>query len=831
MRILRRLSYFLRQRRAEAELAEELEFHRLMNKEMGGDPRAMGNMMRAYEDARAVWIWPWLQSVWQDVAYALRNLRRQPGFTLVALLTLGTAIGLNTSLFTVFNLIALHPWPVKDAARLIRILQNGSGFSLAEYRDLAAHAEGFAGLAIKRDSNVRLGDDRSDDRIPCTVVSGNYFRLLGVEMELGRGFLTDEDRRDAPEPVVVLSNSFWLEHFGGDPQIIDKQIRIEGREFTIVGVTARSFTLGGNLWLPLSAMTFLQPLPPSVGQAGRFAAGECCFEILGRLAVGQSAASAQAGLAAWSRGFAQRSGQPPAAIEVVSGLPAPEGKTDRIMALFGLMEFTVLLVLVLTCANLANLLLARAEARRQEIYARFCLGAGRGRIVRQLLTESLVLALSAAALGIALAYRLPHLVLRQFHQQTPSNLTPNGAVLAYALGLAVFSCLGFGLAPALQGTRTVGPGMRLRNILMAVEAGVTVVLLIGASVLTKAVTLSRTTDPGFSIADVTVVEFEFPAGHYDADGFHARLTEKLDTATGLPAFGLAEQEPLTATFRAGAATPYGWIHLYSVSPGYFDVLRIPIVAGRNLDSDREDLILVNETMARQYWKGDAIGRRFKVGDHPREVVGVVKDTFSTPSGLERIDPLIYELVPHRRTWASGYSRGVPKVLIRSAPGAVESVSALAVAIDSRVRVQAGPLAERVDRWLEPARTGAAIARLIGIFALVLATVGMAGVFGFVVEQRRREIGIRMALGAQPRQVVAPILFGASRAVWIGLAFGFLAAGPISTLMRLRLAHVSPLDPSAYWPAALALALAALAAAYVPARRATRIDPMCALRCE
>ncbi len=739
---------------------------------------------------------------------------------MVALLTLGTAIGLNTSLFTVFNHIALHPRPIKDSGRLIRILQNGHGFSLDEYRNLEAHATSFAGLAIKRDSSVRVGDGGSDDRIPCTVVSGNYFRLLGVERELGRGFLTEEDRPEAPEPVVVLSNSFWLEHFGGDPQIIDRQIRIDGREFTIVGVAARSFTLDGKLWLPVSAMNLLQPQDPSASH-----------EILGRLAAGQSATSAQAALAAWSRGFAQRVGQPTAAIEVVSGVPASDGKTDRIMALFGLMEFTVLLVLVLTCANLANLLLARAEARRPEIYARFCLGAGRVRIVRQLLTESLVLALSAAALGIALAYRLPRLVLHQFHQPAPSNLTPNGAVLAYALGLAVFSCVGFGLAPALQGTRIVGRRMRLRNILMAVEAGVTVVLLIGASVLTKAVALSRSTDPGFSVADVTVVEFEFPAGHYDADGFHAKLTEKLRAATDLPTFGLAEQEPLTSTFRAGAATPYGWINLHSVSPGYFDVLRIPIVAGRNLDSEREDLILVNETMAQRYWNGDAIGRRFKVGDHAREVIGIVKDTFSTPSGLERIDPLIYELVPRGRTSASGYTRGATKVLIRSTPGAIESVSALAIAIDSRVRVEAEPLAESVDRWLEPARTGAAIARLIGICAVVLATVGMAGVFGFVVEQRRREIGIRMALGALPRQVVAPILFGASRAIWIGLAFGFLGAGPISTLMRLRLAHVSPLDPSAYWPVALALALAALAAAYVPARRATRIDPMSALRCE
>jgi predicted permease len=830
MRILRRLSYLFRQRRVEADLAEELAFHRTMIREAGGDPRAMGSITLAREDARAVWIWPWLQSVWQDSSYALRNLRRQPGFTMVALLTLGTAIGLNTSLFTVFNRLALHPWAVKDPTHLVR-LQNGRGFSVAEFRDLSTQAATFAGLAVKRDYEIEFGEDGANDRFLCSVVSGNYFRLLGMEMELGRGFLPEEDRPDAPEPVVVLSNAFWLERFAGDPQIIDKQIRIDGGDFTIVGVAARSFTLDRNLWLPLSAMNFVQPRHPSASQASRLDAGGCCFEILGRLAAGQSPASAQAGLAAWNRRFGQSAGQPSAAIEVVSAVPASEEKTDRVMSLFGLMEFTVLLVLVLACANLANLLLARAEARRPEIYARICLGAGRARIVRQLLTESLVLALSAAALGTALAYRLPHLVLREFHQPAPANLAPNGAVLAYALGLAILSSLGFGLAPALQGTRTVGPRMRLRNILMAVEAGVTVVLLIGASMLTKAVALSRSTDPGFSVADVTVVEFEFPAGHYDADGFHARLTEKLDTATGLPPFGLAEQEPLTATFRAGAATPYGWINLHSVSPGYFDVLRIPLVAGRNLDNGREDLILVNETMARRYWNGDAIGRRFKVGDHPREVIGIVKDTFSTPSGLERIDPLLYELVPHRRTWASGYSRGVPKVLIRSAPGAVDAVSAIAVAIDPRVRVQATPLAERVDRWLDPARTGAAIARLIGIFALVLAAVGMAGVFGFVVEQRRREIGIRMALGAQPRQVVAPILFGASRAIWIGLTFGFLAAGPISTLLRLRLAYVSPLDPSAYWPVALALSVAALAAAYVPARRATRIDPMTALRSE
>jgi predicted permease len=629
----------------------------------------------------------------------------------------------------------------------------------------------------------------------------------------------------------VLSNAFWLEHFAGDVRIIDKQISIEGHAFTVVGVAAKTFTLDRNLWLPVSAMSLLETHDRTLAQSALLDPSACCVELLGRMAPGQTAASAEVELTAWSRRIAQGSAQQPAAIEIASAVTAPEWKTDHAMPVLGLMELAVLLVLVLTCANLGNLLLARAEARRPEIHARFCLGASRARIVRQLLTESLVLGLAATAIGIALAYRLPELLLRQFHQQAPFRPTPNGAVLAYALGLAVFSCLCFGLAPSLQGTKPVDRRMRMRNILMAVQVAITVVLLVGASLLTKAVARSRSTDPGFSTADVTVVSFEFPVGGYDANAFHSRLTESLKATTDLPAFGLAERVPLSSrSFNAGASTPYGWIEVHSVSPGYFDVLRIPIVAGHGLDGAHEDLILVNETMARRYWGENAIGKRIKVADRVREVVGVVKDTYSTRSGLERVDPLIYQPVPRRRIAALG-SRGVPNILIRSVPGAVDSVAEIAVAIDSRVQIRTEPLAESVDRWLDPARTGVAIAGMMGVFALVLSTVGMSGVFGFVVEQRRHEIGIRMALGAQPEQVIGLVLFGASRAIMIGLASGLLAAGPISGMMQQRLSYVNPLDPSAYWPTALALALAALAAAYVPARRATRIDPMSALRCE
>ena len=792
MKFLRKLSYLLHQRRADVDLA----------------------------DAGAVW----LQSVWQDASYGARNLRRQPGFTLVALLTLGTAIGLNTSLFTVFHIAALRPWSVKDPSRAIRVTRNGNGFTVAEYRDLAANVTKLTGLAAKRDFQVRLGNERSGETIPCTLVSANYFRLLGVEMELGRGFLADEDEPEAAQAVTVLSNAFWLEHFGGDPQIIDKQIRIEGHEFTIVGVASRTFTLDRNLWLPAATIRLLDS--PETASA-------CCVNVLGRLAAGVSVSSAQTELAELNGRFRENSAQGRDAIELRPAVTSPNSKSSRLLPLFSLMELAVMLVLLLTCANLGNLLLARAEARRPEIHVRFALGASRGRIVRQLLTESLLLSLGAAALGVALAYRLPDLVLRQFQQQTSFRPTPDLTVLAYALGLAVFSCLCFGLAPALQGTKPVGPGMRMRSLLLAAEVAMTVVLLVGASVLTKAVARSRSIDPGFSVADVTLISFEFPAGAYDANAFHSRLEERLNAATDLPPFGLAEREPLTSrSFVTVAATLFGPIEVQSVSPGYFDVLKIPIVTGRGLSRGDEGLraILVNETMARRCCNGNAIGQRMKVGDGLREIVGVVKDTYSTRAGLEHVAPLVYQPLPHKRIAALA-TRPVPKVLMRSAPGAVERMEALIAAIDPGIHIQAEPLAESVDRWLDPARTGAAIAGMLGIFALVLATVGMSGVFGYVVQQRTKEIGIRMALGAQPAQVVGLVLIGASRAVLIGLGTGLLAAAPVSRMMQQHLSGVNPMDPAAYFPVAGALAAAALAASYLPARRATRIDPISALRCE
>jgi putative ABC transport system permease protein len=403
-------------------------------------------------------------------------------------------------------------------------------------------------------------------------------------------------------------------------------------------------------------------------------------------------------------------------------------------------------------------------------------------------------------------------------------------VLAYAIVLALFSCICSGLAPALQSTRPPDGRSRLRNILLAVEVGLSVVLLMGASFVSKAVARSRSLDPGFAVADVSVVSFEFPSRAYDGDTFHRRLLERLDSSPDIGPYGLAEREPLASRSFAVANSPFGLIEAQYVTPGYFEVLRIPIVAGRNLNASDEEghAVLVNETMARRYWKGAALGKRIRIGEPVREVVGVVRDTYSTGGGLERIDPVVYAPLPARRSSHFG-RRAPPKVFVRTEPGAVDAVAAVSSEIDAKVRVAAEPLSDSVDRWLEPARMGALIAGILGVFALVLATVGMSGVFGYVVQQRTKEIGVRMALGAQPTQVMGLVLLGASRAVIAGLAAGLLAAVPISRMMQHRLSGVNPVDPGVYLVVISALAVAGLAASYLPARRATRIDPLSALR--
>jgi predicted permease len=854
MNIVRRLQYLFRSRRMERDLAEEMEFHRTMiQKDLEGSGlapgdaalagrRAMGTATQMREESRAVWIWPWLESIAQDAAYAARSMRRQPGFALVAILVLACAIGLNTSLFTVYNAVALRPWPVPDPGRVVRVfgfmrnpppgLDNYRGFSVPEYRFLAEHSRSMAGLFFARGEAGLMLEQRN---VRYSFVSGNYFETLGVGMQRGRGFLPEEDWTDAPQAVAVISYSTWQNRFGGDANIMGRRIRVQDSPFLVVGVTPPDFAGTRpevtDLWLPLASMAIFHP---GDSWANKLLHDRriCCGEVGGRLAPGRSREQARAELSLLTAEFAGEFKESSDGV-VLAGtqLLATPANRNESRAVFGLMFAGVLLVLLLACANVGNLLLARGVARRREIGVRMSLGAGRARVVRQLLTESLVLAVAAAVLGVAIAWILPGPLLRQVAGEFSFRIQPDATVLEYTLGLAMLACVSCGLAPALAATRsTRNSGIRLRSSLLATQVCVSVVLLVGAGLLVRGIQHARATDPGFAVHDTAILSIDLPASAYPtpaAATFFQTLSQSLQALPGALAFGWCDMEPLAtgkgfASFRLpGESEKQQKLILQSsVSAGYFEILRIPILAGRNFqDSDAGgSVILVNQAMANRYFPGgNALGKTIVTGS-PQQIVGIVRNAHT--GGLDAVDPTIYLPVNFA---------GAPYLLVRSGPEALATVTALVKGMEPRARVSSKALSQNLDRWLANSRIGAAIAGILGILALALAAIGIAGVFAYSVEQRKREIGIRMALGARPAQLLGAVFGSAARSLAVGLALGVAGAFAASGLLRQYLFGVSRLDAATYLAVLGTLALAGLAATYLPARRAAAVDPMESLR--
>jgi predicted permease len=842
MKTLRRIAYWLNHRKREAELTEEIEFHRAMTSD---GPTALGNTTLAKENARAVWIWPWLESVGQDLRYAIRNLRRQPGFALLALLTLGVAIGLNTSLFTVFDAVALRTWPVKDPKHVVKIFsmtQHGPrGFSLTEFRYLRDHSKTFSGIVAVNDAHVRFGWEPFGKATTSAFVPHDYFQVLGVQMERGRGFLPEEERLDQPENVMVLSYALWRDHFGSDREIVGKTIRVSEIPFIVVGVAAEDFTgsveAGAEqLWMPLSALlSFFMDREDM--RSFLTNPRDCCIGIAGRLAAGVSQQQARAELDVLSRQFHMENRLD--AMPVIFAEPtllAGHSKRKSILPVFALMFAGVMLVLLLACANVSNLLIARAAARQREIEVRRAIGAGRARIIRQLLTEGLVIAAGASALGVALGWKLPAYVFVLLGDGPGVNLTPDFATIAYACALAAIACIAFALAPALHGTRPKSTRTRLplRSVLLGSQVAISVVLLIGAGLMITGVQHAHEHDLGFRVADVNVISIDLPAHSYETKrlaAFSTQLQHDLESvAPGR--FGITARPPLSqARWNSFAFRLPGEsektehdAEYQQISAGYFGVLGIPIVAGRDFEPGDEarNAIVINQTMANRYFEGqNPLGKSITTGTETRVIVGVVRDAYLT--GLDQFVPLFFEPFTGEET---------PRVLARADfPGTVDLVTQTVKGLEARARMQSVPLSENLARILQPMQAMAGIAGSLGVFALVLAVMGMSGVFAYVVQQRTKEIGIRMALGAEPKQVIALVLAGTARAAIIGLAVGYVAAAGCAKLLAEYLYGVSPYDPRAYFEVAAILAISALAAAYLPARRATRVDPLTALRVE
>jgi predicted permease len=681
-------------------------------------------------------------------------------------------------------------------------------------------------------------------------------------MNRGRPLLPNDDRLGSPQPVAVLGFNLWQSRFGGDPGVIGAPLRINDVPFTIVGIAPPEFAGpepgSANLFLPVNAASLLRPNDPST-QSLLYAPDYCCSDLVARLAPGATRDQASAELEVLGRSFRQearldRTSSDATAWRILATgteFLARPGRKNQILALVGVLSAGLLLVWLLACANVGNLQIARAASRAREIGVRLSLGASRARVVRQLMTEGLVLSALATVLGVTFAYVLPPLVLRFVADggTAPFSLSPDGVVLAYAVLLAAVSAVVFGLAPALHATRTevanalkVQDGssrssVRLRTFLLGVQVAISVILLVAAGLLVRgAQQRSGSFDFGFSIDDVSVAAFDVPVtyGAARSDALLADLTQALQRMPDRP-FGFGAREPLALSRDlthirlpgTADARPEPILYL-EATPGYFEVLRIPLVAGRAFASNEgPTAALINESLARAYWPNEnAVGKTFLMavpgGVLPREVVGVVHNAYT--DGLSDVQPMLYGPLMH--------PHGFPKLLLRGTGAAISAdIERIVARIDSRVHVVTTPLSAQVADRLQSSRRGAMLAAVLGAFALALAAIGTSGVFAYAVRQRTREIGVRIALGAQPSAVVRLVLGGQSRALFWGAAIGALGAVPASMILRRFLYGLSPLDPISYLGVAAALIVAGLAASYPPARRATRIDPVVALRDE
>jgi predicted permease len=860
------LGAWRRRARLEAELKEEMETHLLLKQEeylrSGFNERDarfaairdMGNTTLMVEESRSVWVTRWIESFFQDVAYGLRGLRRNPAFSLTAILSLGLAIGFNTSYFTVFNAAVLRPWPIANPDRVytawsvdpqVSGARSFGGFGLVEARLLAQSARNISGLAMQRGEQIQLGEVAGDAR-PALFVSGNYFRLLGAPMAAGRGFMDGEDSIDDPQNVAVISHKLWSHRFAADSSVLGRTVKINGIPFTVVGVAAEEFTgtMAGavDFYLPMASLLAISTNDPEWARGFLTRPGYCCAQLAVRLADGASPAQVESELDSIHRQFLRSHAKKESALRLERTAFATPGQRIKLTPLFSLFFLAVTFVLLLACANVANLTLARAAARQRELGIRLSIGASRMRIVRQLVTESLLLALAGGALGIGVANWLPRIIF-DFGVQEPLafHLRPDTTVLAYALVIACAAAILSGLAPALHATRAdrtrlfhaapaaVTSRFSLRGAMLTVQVTLSVVLLAGAFLMLRATDYARTMDLGFRIEGVSQAQVQFPVSAFSAE--HVEQTvDSLGDVWSSRHLAVTSNPPMSYISNSWGVVPPGSpagaaeesVPYVDVTPGYFDVLNIPILHGRNFNAtDRgRNVLIVNQKLARAFWpSGGAVGRLLKIGGATFEVIGMARDAMTASPG--ELQPTIYRPFSGRTAF----------LLWKREENDASALQSQLQRLDPRIRLETTTLAESRDRRLRGSKTSFWLTGGLGTFALSLAAIGIFGAFSFAVEQRRQEIGIRLSLGARTAQVLRTVLSSSSKAVSLGLAIGLILALALSRLLADHLYGLSPLDPLSYFAVLVVVVVSAALASWSPALRATRIDPAASLRSE
>ena len=813
-----------------------------------------------------------MQILLQDIRYGLRMLGRNPGFTAVAVLAIALGIGVNAGIFSVLNGAALRMLPVPSAEQIVSIDQIFQGkikrnvhgeptlFSYSEYQEYRANNHVFSGLiAYDPFLNATLAGGRAR-QLYGQLTSCNYFDALNEHPPLGRGFVETDCAVSSAGTVVVLSDRLWQGAFGADRTLVGKRVVLNRTAFTVIGIAPPG--LGGtepipsSFWVPITMQPVMEPDTDLLGDAN-----VSWLALLGRVKPGVSIGRVRADLSVIANGIDERHAgrKTSLAIRTATFLGRPEehnlvlGAAAVILVGFGL-------VLLIACANVANLMLARATARQREMAIRRSVGAGRWRLIRQLLTESLMLALMGGAAGSLLAFwsfeALSNFVISHLPHGTPElalNLTPDLRVLGYALLLTVITGVLSGLAPALHASRADvntalkegdSPfGMRgswLRHSLVGAQVAVCMILLIAAGLLLRGLYFAQTVDPGFTMSGIAVASMDLRTQGFKeepAAAFERRLKEKVAALPGVDGIAEARQTPLndnhwvTNFSIPGKPAEYD-VENNAISQGYFSMIGIPIVRGRDFTEQEvrvgANVAIVSEATAQKFWPGeDPIGKILREGDKSDlQIVGVAKDAQVSHLGES---PKLYVYLP-----AGPKEQSHLQLMIHGGGGfaaVAAGVRSTAADVDPDVMVDVTKFEDNLENWRVPARIVAGLSGSLGALGLLLAGVGVYGVVSYAVSRRTREIGIRMTLGADGRDVMRLMLRQSMRPVLIGGAIGIAACAGVSWVLSSMLFGISAHDPIAFVFVPAFLLSIALLASYVPARRATKVNPVAALRYE
>ncbi len=874
----RRLLYYRRRGQFDAELEEEMRFHMQMKVEenftagmnekeaAAAARRQFGNQTWLREESNQMWGFSPVETLAQDVRFGLRMMRRNPGFTAVAVLTLALGIGATTAIFSAVKVVLLNPFPYPDHGQLFlarqRLPQVGMAEQLRssgpEVTDLAGR-DVFEHVAAYEPVSRNLTGGSEPERVPATKVSGTFFSLLGVEPALGR-VIQEADAGPAGKRVIVISHGLWQRRFGGTADVIGQKVFLDDEPYTVIGVMPPRF------WFDVGEAWF--PVPADLNQMPR---GARPFLALARLKAGMPLERARAELEALAKRQEQSysGGNPEYVGREIYLQPLSEFYFGPVRSAMWVLLGAVALILLIACANVANLLLARASRRSHEIAVRAALGAGRRRLLGQMLTESALLALTGGAVGLLLA----HWGVAGLASLIPANTLPTGAgiaidrgVLLFTLGVSSLTALLFGLWPALRVSRPrlgetlkaggqrggTGTHLRAQRLLAVFEIALSLILLVMAGLMVRSFTRLTNVDLGFDPENVLTMRLNLSPEKYKTGEqkatFYQQLAERVEALPGVRAVAVASHTPFVYTedwtvtvdntaLPAEARTQS--VDTRTVSADYFRLLGIPLQEG-DAFTEQDNLktspvAIINQALARRFWPDeDPVGKRLKVGRAESQnpwmtIKGVVAD--SAQGALDTaVRPEVYLAMAqaagvYRRMNLAVRTDGDPTPLVAAIKREVQSLD------PSQPVYQIQTMEELIGESLGTRRFALRLLGLFALLALVLAGVGVYGLMAYAVGERTHEIGLRLALGAQTADVLRMVIWQGLKLALIGTAIGVVAAAALTRLISNQLFGVSPTDPTTFAVTAVILVGIALVACYVPARRATKVDPMVALRYE